>query len=144
MATEVIMRRDGIRLAAIDAAGSEAILKLPIGKQFVVTIKQARNPRQFRLYWGLIGLIFSQQSRYATQEQLSNVIKCAVGWCDEVPLKDGRVMVTPRSIAFANMAQDQFEEFFTKVIKLVITKILPGVTEADLRRELEQMVGVAA
>lgn len=141
--TIICTNRLGV-LAPVDQHGRDVLAKLKMGQQVQVEVKRARNGKQHRLYWGLIGLIFSQQSRYATQEQLSNVIKCAVGWCDEVPLKDGRVMVTPRSIAFANMAQDQFEEFFTKVIKLVITKILPGVTEADLRRELEQMVGVAA
>jgi transposase len=141
--TFICINRLGV-LCPVDQQGRDAVAKLKMGQQVQVEVKRARNGKQHRLYWALIGLIHSQQSRYATQEQLSNVIKCAVGWCDEVELKDGRLMVTPRSIAFANAKQEEFEQFFTKVIQLVITKILPGVAEADLRRELEEMVGVAA
>lgn len=127
-------------LRPVDQSGVDRIAKLREGQQVEIQIKQARNGRQHRLYWAMIGLVYHQQSRYATQEQLSNAIKCAVGWCDEIELSSGKVMVTPRSISFSNMPQEQFSEFFDKVIELVVTKILPGVSDADLRAELEAMV----
>lgn len=131
-------------LRPVDEQGRAELSKLRQGQQVEIELKRARNPRQHRLYWGLVGLIFHQQSRYATQEQLSNALKCAVGFCDEVELMNGKTMVTPKSMSFANMKQDEFEPFFDKVIEVVITKILPGVSNADLRRELAEMVGVAA
>lgn len=127
-------------LRPVDQSGVDRIAKLREGQQVEIQIKQARNGRQHRLYWAMIGLVYHQQNRYATQEQLSNAIKCAVGWCDEIELSSGKVMVTPRSISFSNMPQEQFSEFFDKVIELVVTKILPGVSDADLRAELEAMV----
>lgn len=130
-------------LVPVDQHGRDAMAKVKIGSQVQVEVKRARNPKQHRLYWALINLIHGQQSRYTTHDQLSNALKCAVGWCDEIELKDGRIMAIPKSIAFANMKQAEFEQFFDAVIKLVITKILPGVKEADLRSELEEMTGVS-
>ncbi len=129
-------------LRPVDDKGREYVGKLRHGQQVEIEIKRARNPRQFRLYWGLVGLIFPQQSRYTTQEQLSNALKCSVGWCDEITLRDGRIMAVPKSMSFSNMKQDEFEPFFDRVIEVVISKIIPGLKDDDLRRELELMVGV--
>jgi hypothetical protein len=127
-------------LRASDVQGRELLQKIKQGQQVEVVIKQARNGKQHRLYWALMGLIYPHQSRYATQEQLSNAIKCAVGWCDQIELAGGRIMAVPKSISFANMPQEEFGQFFDKVIELVLEKILPGVTSEDLRRELEEIV----
>jgi hypothetical protein len=126
-------------LRPVDQDGIDAISKLKEGEQVKVDVKRARNGKQHRLYFALINLIYGQQTRYATTEQLSNAIKCAVGYCDEIETKGGKVLVIPKSIAFHAMPQDQFTEFFDKVIALVIEKILPGVSDADLRAELEEM-----
>lgn len=126
-------------LVPADAEAQAALAKLK-GKTVLVEIRQARNPRQHRLYWALMSLIHEHQERYATVEQLSNMVKCAVGWCDEIELKDGRVMATPKSISFANMKQADFDPFLNKVITLVCERILPGVQEEDLRRRIEEMV----
>lgn len=130
-------------LKPVDQAGLDILAKIGQGMDVVIAIKRARNSRQHRLYWALMSLIYPQQERYATVEQLSNAIKCAVGWCDEIPLKRHRVMAIPKSISFANMKQADFEEFFDKVINLVVTKILPGVEQQDLKDRLSDMVGIS-
>lgn len=140
--TFICVNRLGV-LAPVDDQGRDAIAKVKMGKQVEVTIKRARNAKQHRLYWALIHLCHSQQSTYATQEDLSDAIKIAVGHCTSYPLLNGKIMMKPKSIAFANMAQDQFEQFFERVIHLVITRILPNVLETDLRRELEEMTGLS-
>lgn len=119
----------------------ELFAKIKPGKFVLVEIRQPRNIKQLKLYWSLIHLIFPNQSTWKTEEDLSDAIKCAVGHCEQTTLKDGRLMVRPKSISFSKADQEQWEAFFQDVINLVITKILPGVKEADLRRELEEMTG---
>lgn len=132
---------DGLR--PVDDKAREDLSKVKLGKSVLCEVKQARNPAQHRLYWGLIGLLHPNQSRYATQEQLSNAMKCAVGWCDEIELKDGRIMAIPKSISFANMPQSEFAEFFDKIMDLATTRIIPGLDKGALRTELEQITGIS-
>lgn len=139
MANFVALKKLG-SIRPVDQVGIDILAKLREGEQVMVEVKRARNGKQHRLYWALMNLIYSQQSRYATLEQLSNAIKCAVGYCDEIETKGGKVLVIPKSIAFHAMSQESFTEFFDRVIELVTTKILPNVSDADLRAELELMV----
>lgn len=128
-------------LKPVDQAGLDALAKMRQGTQVLIAMKRARNPRHHRLYWALMALIHPQQELYTTVEQLSNAMKCAVGWCDKITLKDGTIMAIPKSISFANMAQAEFDQFFERIIQLVVTKILPGVDSQDLKNRLEEMIG---
>lgn len=122
------------------AQDRELFSKLKIGKEYVAEIKQPRNVQQLKLYWSLIHLIFPEQKTWTTKEDLSDAIKCAVGHCEQTTLKDGRIMVRPKSISFAKADQSQWEAFFDNVMELVITKILPGVEKTALKNELEAML----
>jgi len=132
------MKRFG-GLRPIDQIGMDVLAKLPEGREVIVKAVMARNGKQHRLFWALVGLLYQQQTRYATSKQLSNAIKCAVGYCDEVETKSGKVLVIPHSMAYHAMSQASFNEFFDRVIDLVVTQILPGVSDAELRAELEDM-----
>lgn len=130
------------RLQPVDDVGREYLARKH-GKTVRVTVSEPRNIKQLRLYWALIHLVFPNQSTWLTPEDLSDAIKCAVGHCEQTTLKDGRIMVRPKSISFSKADQSQWEAFFDAVVRLVITKVIPGTKEDDLRRELEEMVGLS-
>lgn len=140
---KVLMRRHHImpHLIPADESSAEEMRRLKPGQHVIVEVKRARNPRQFRLYWALIGVIFDHQSRYATRQDLSDALKVAVGHYEEVGKRGEHVIVRPKSIAFANMPQPEFEDFFDRVIKLVCERIIPGTNDTELRAHLEDMVG---
>lgn len=127
-------------LVPTDEEAQAVLGKVKMGESVTVEIKRARNPRQHRLYWALIGKLFEHQDTYTTQKQYSNAIKCAVGWCDTTELTNGKLMMVPKSISFANMPQSDFEPFFEKVLDLVTTKIWPNLAKEELRQEIEQMI----
>lgn len=131
----IVMRRQGKSLVPTDALGEELMAKLG-SDELMVWIKKARNPRQHRKLMALVSLIFKNQSKYPTQEQLLVAIKITAGECDTYVLGDGRVAFVPRSIAFENMEQTAFEDFYDRVIDIVTTKIIPGMKKSDLKREL--------
>lgn len=139
----ILMKRHRLApyLVPADEQAEEEVRKLKPGQATLVEVKRARNERQHKLYWTLIGAIFDHQTKYATRIDLSDAIKVAVGHCEEVGQRGNQIIVRPKSIAFANMPQQQFEDFFDRVIKLVCERIIPGTSDADLRAHLEELVG---
>lgn len=139
----ILMKRHRLApyLVPADEQAEEEVRKLKPGQATLVEVKRARNERQHRLYWALIGVIFDHQSRYATRQDLSDALKVAVGHYEEVGKRGEHVIVRPKSIAFANMPQADFEQFFERVVAFVCANIIPGTTDNELRAHLEDMVG---
>jgi hypothetical protein len=48
----------------------------------------------------------------------------------------------PKSIAYESMPQEEFAEWFEKVLAYVSTKIWPGISSEEIRIEIEDMLGV--
>ena len=141
--TRLLFHKLGNTLVPVDDQGWALMSKLKHRQEVTVEVVRARNGRQHRLFWALVGIVYENQTKYATRQQVADAIKCAIGYCDEVEGYKGAMIQRPRSIAFANMKQDEFTEFLDKAIQFVCGRIIP-FTEGDLRSELEQMVGIAA
>ena len=53
-------------------------------------------------------------------------------------LRDGTEVRIPKSIAFHAMDQAEFEAFYERVIDVVVSEIIPGLSREDLKRELSE------
>lgn len=129
-------------LAPCDERDRDLLSKLKVGKQVTVEVKQSRNIKELRLYYALIHLIFPQQSTWETEDDLDDAIRCAVGHCTKTTLKSGEIMVRPRRLAFGKLDQTSWRDYLDRVMRLTTTKIIPGLDEGDLRRELETITGI--
>ena len=138
---QVLLTRSISGLKAADLRAAEELSKIKPGQEVRCEIRRVRNPKQLRLYWALIDACWQHQDRYAAKQDLSDVIKVAVGHSDQVVTKSGEVVARPKSIAFGNMPQDAWEDFFSRVIEFVCQRIIPGTSDADLRAHLEELVG---
>jgi hypothetical protein len=145
MATFLAEKRLGV-LRPIDEAGEDALRKIKNGAVLKVEVKQPRNIRAHRLFWGLMSLVWQQldENEYPTVEDLAARVKIATGHRTRIELGDGTVGFIPKSIAFHQMDETAFRDFLDRSIHLVVTKILPGVTDAEIRHELEVMTGLQA
>lgn len=143
---EVYLRKRFGALRPSDKAAEEWFASVPDGETLKAFIKRPRNVRMHNLYFALVGLVYDNlpEGRYQTFEQFHTALKVALGHCDTVICRDGSVAYIPKSISFAKMGQDEFAAFFDNVIAMVIKHFLPGVSDAELRREVESMVGIAA
>ena len=128
------------KLCPVDDIGREWLAKKH-GKTVKVSVTEPRNARQLRLYWGLVGLIFPHQSRYATAEHLSDALKKAVGAYQEFTCLDGTTITRVNSIAFKAMNNEEFQVFLDRVREVIVTLVIPGLSKSDLRRELEEITG---
>lgn len=91
-----------------------------------------------------MSLIHSQQDEWPTKEGLSKAVLCAIGHGEIERSKRGVQWLKAKSIAFGNLGQDEFNEIFDRAIRLICERILPGVKDEDLRREVEIMCGIVA
>lgn len=130
-------------LRPVDDTGREWLARKQ-GKTVKVEVREPRNAKQLRLYWALVNLIFPYQSRYLTPEKLSSALKKAVGAYDEIECLDGTKITEVHSISYKAMSQDEFKAFLDRVMDVVVQVVIPNTSKADLRRELEQITGIAA
>lgn len=139
--TSLLLRAYLGSLRPTDEAGKDYVRKIKQDEVVRADIVRVRNPRQHRMYWALITLIHPQQDQWPTVESLSKAILCAIGHGEIVKSKSGICWLKPKSIAWGNLGQDEFNEIFDRAIKLICEKILPGMSDDDLRREVLDMIG---
>lgn len=141
MAVEMIMYCKKNHLVAADNVGFEAMQGMRDGELVTAKITRTRNPGHHRKFFALLKVVFDAQERFATMEQLLNFVKIATGHCDVMEIIKGKPIYVPRSIGFARMDQAAFEQFYDKVVKMILTKILPGVNSADLEQQVLEIIG---
>lgn len=136
MALDLLLMRDGDRLVACDPISHESICSIKKGEQLFVTIKRARNLKHLRKLFALLKVVFEAQDMYATTPELLNALKLATGLFDYGKTVEGIPFCVPKSINFASMDQASFEQWYEKVVAVILTKILPNVNKYDLEEQV--------
>lgn len=133
--------KDRVCLVPVDALGEGELFK-NVGKEIKIKPTKPRNPKFHRLFFGMIGVVFEHQEQYPTLEGMLDAIKIAVGHCDKIIGIDKKTYFIPRSISFAKMDQESFEQFYNRAFNLVITAILPNIGKDYLEQEIFTMCGL--
>lgn len=143
MPSELFMRRVLNRLAPDDHISDDILREFPLNQVLRVKVTYPRNIKHHRQYWALIGAVFPEQDAYVTPEALHEALKKAVGLFDMVPdLETGALYPKTRSIKLDKMDEPDFQKFYEKAVRVILTKILPRVSRRDLdERVLDIMAG---
>ena len=144
MTTSLFIKTMSGALAPVHDAGRDALRTMKSGDYVMVTLKRPRNLQHHRKLFALLDLIFQNQTRYKSVEELLDAIKVYCGHCEVMILRDGTEVRRPQSISFAKMDQAAFEKFYDAVVNVVVTEIIPGLNRSDLERELLDFVGTDA
>jgi len=108
------------------------------GKIVLAGVTRPRNLKHLRKFFALVNLLWETTicgEKYPSKEALRWALTMAAGYVEIIPTKNGPREV-PKSISFENMNQDDFNDLYAACIKLVLTEILPHLTEKDLESEL--------
>lgn len=140
MAIDVLLVREGSKLAAADPLSAESIAGLKHGETLTATIRRQRNPAHHRKWWALVGVVFEHQTLYATQQDLNNAIKIACGYFESGKTIEGMPWTQPKSISYAAMDQTSFEQFYNRAVDVILTRILPNVQRADLEARVHEIL----
>lgn len=140
----VLLEKHFTSLRPLDQAGENALSRFKQGDIVAVEMKKPRNPKFHRLYWSLITIVHQNMDgdRYPTPEDLHAAIKIAAGIRTQIQLPDGTIGFIPGSTAFHKMDESAFSEFFDKVCDLIAKHFIPGISNADLKAEVEIMTGI--
>ena len=123
------------KLVPVDLDSSRIVASYA-GKAVFVTVTRPRNLQHHRKFFALLNLLWETTSCgeiYPSRDALRWAMTMAAGYFEIVPTKDGPVKV-PKSLAFEKMDQTEFNDLYAACIKLVLTEILPHLTETDLEQ----------
>lgn len=137
----IIMRRKGAKLEPVTEVDRELLLDITEGADLTVRVSRSRSPRQHRLFFALLQLVVNNHDFYQRPEQLLEWLKVRLGYVDETVWHDGQVWFKTKSIGFAAMGQDQFRQFFTRAVDLIVTEVIPDMDRDALLNEVSAMMG---
>ena len=141
---KAVFRKHGTSLVPVDDEGLAAVRKLPEGRDVVIDVKRARNPRHHRLYWALINFISMHSPRFegVSLDKIHVALKLATGFVDTfIDVETGHACYVPKSIAYESLDQTAFSAFFDDACTVIAQRWMPaGVTPKDVRDELIRMV----
>jgi hypothetical protein len=117
------------------------INRLKPGAMLKLSYSQPRNLGHHRKFFALVQAVAENSEIYDTTDKALVAVKLAAGHVDFVPHPEtGELTAVPKSIAFQNMDQAAFDEFYERAVAGVIAHICPHMTRMDLDEAVE-MVG---
>ena len=135
----LVKHQSGILIPANDEC-IERIERVPVGEVLVGEFKKARNGGHHRKLFALLGIMFDNQGRFANREDMLVDVKVKCGHYREYITNVGEVVYVPKSIAYGEMDQVDFEAFYPKVVQLSLTDptYLRGLSIEELDREISR------
>lgn len=150
MTALVLTKAAGGALIPVDAQAADYIAKLKLGAGVTVEIKRHRNPAFHRKYFALLNIAFDAwepaEATYKGQvvgknfDQFRNDIVVLAGHYEMAVNLKGETRLTAKSISFASMGQEEFEQLYDATVNVVLTRILTNYTRDDLDQVVEQVL----
>lgn len=106
------------------------------GEIIKAKITKARNIKFHGLFWSLIELVFVNQKKYKTKEDLLIEVKLKTGCYNEHITLEGEIKFIPKSISFEKMDDLEFRDFYNKTLN-ILGELL-NVDSEKLRLEVER------
>lgn len=138
-------------LVPADPQAAEYIAKLKLGAGVRATVKQQRNPRFHRKFFALLNVAFDAwdpvEATYKGQavgknfEQFRNDITVLAGFYEMAVNLRGETRLTAKSISFANMSQDEFDELYNATVNVILARVLTNYTRDDLDAVIDRLTG---
>ena len=139
-------------LAPADQSAIDAIAKYKIGVMLSADVKQPRNVLFLRKYFALLNIAYEAFEPTAEHkgervqknfEQFREDVQILAGFGEIVPRLDGSCRVISKSIAFGSMSAEDFEQLYSKVIDVILSRILTKYTRQDLDQIVENILRFA-
>jgi hypothetical protein len=114
-----IWRREGDHAVPVGAESVEYFFALKDGAEFIAETRGARNLKQLRMWWTLCQMLADNDTDYDTRDKASNGLKLALKHVHTFLDRDGILHISPASIAFESMTQEEFNPLFKAAIDKV-------------------------
>lgn len=136
MIIEMIKHGSGV-LVAVDDINQDKLDKFKIGEQYPVEIKRSRNPGFHRKTFSFFKFCFDHwsaekhgQAQFIDESGQFDIFRknltVLAGFYNEFYTIKGSVRIEAKSLSYANMNQDEFEQHYSALINAAIKHIFPG------------------
>jgi hypothetical protein len=129
------------KLLPVDDIAEEALAAIKYGEEVAIEIKKPHNIKLFKRYWALVNIVWQNQDRYETRDQVHTALKLSTGIYDQIELPGGVIYKVPGSVSFDSMDAVEFHQFWKRVCDVIATHYLPGVSNEWLQEEVEKLIG---
>jgi hypothetical protein len=124
-------------LVPADFMAEELFQAIPIGKEVLVTIRRARNPKHHRKLFALLRVVTENTDRWANEAVLLEDLKLATGlFSTRVSGFTGMPYPVPASISFAAMDQTAFAAWYERAL-VKLAEVL-GCSPAELDEQVRE------
>ena len=152
MKITLIKRIDGV-LSPASEQDIAYIESLKCGQGVTAEIKRTRNVQFHRKLFALLNYAYDswepESQEYKGQLVQKNFdrfradITIMAGFYTSAVNLNGDVRLTPKSISFANMEQQDFDQLYNSIITVILSKVLCNYTRNDLDAVVDNIMGYA-
>ncbi len=107
-------------LTPIDDTSVDAVKKIPLGKEVNVEWKPKRNYKNHKRFFSMLQGVINNSDHYKSIDNLLDMLKLKTGYFETVITHKAETYYIPKSIAFHAMKEDEFNEFFSKCIDIIL------------------------
>ena len=135
MKVQMIKSAGGV-FVPLDDEQAETLKKFRNGEQYEIEIKLSRNPQFHRKVFAFFKFCFDHWSADKTEWQFQDEqaqfdtfrknLTVLAGYFDKTYTIKGDVRIEPKSLAYGNMEQDEFERCYQALITAAIKNIFQG------------------
>lgn len=140
-------------LVPADSQSAEYLGKQKVGQGFKASVTRARNIKFHRKFFALLNYAFDkwdpEEKFYKGKpvsknfNQFRSDITILAGYYETAVRMDGSVRVTPKSIAFHRMSEDEFQELYSAVIDVLLQHIFIDQTRDDVDNVVNNILAYA-
>ena len=133
--SRIFVKRKGA-LVPGDADAWAAFAKMKEEAAYLVNLNRPRNISHHRKLFALLGLVQDHSDKWPTVETLLDDLKISTGLFEtRINAVTGIPYVVAKSISFASMAQEEFEQWFDRAVDLICKQVL-DMSRDDLLAEI--------
>lgn len=122
--SRVFVKR-GNALVPGDADAAAGFAKMKEGAGYLVSVSRPRNLMHHRKLFALLNLVQDNTDRWPTVDTLLDDLKISTGLFEtRINAVTGIPYVVAKSISFASMTQDEFEQWFDRAVGLISKQVL--------------------
>lgn len=135
MKIQLVKTLSGTFKPAFDS-GYELAKKIPVGEIIEYEWKKKRNIKFHRKLFALLNLAYQNQEVYNNIEHMRKDLTVSAGYYDLRHDFEGLEIREPKSISFDNMDENEFSEFYNRIVDVIIKWL--GIDRQDIVDEISQ------
>lgn len=149
--TEIVLTKSANgTLIPFDQQAVEYIATLKIGQSVKAKFSKSRNSKFHKKLFALLNIAFDSwepleaiyKGQVVTKQfnKFRGDVTVLAGYYETSIDLNGSVKLTPKSISFSKMSEDDFEKLYSSIIDVILARILTKYSRSDLDEVVDKIL----